>query len=103
MDHHDDCPHDEEPSDLTEDTMFMHDEPKWEAADRAATRACLLCAKDCIEENTLPIWEFPFTDEVEALLANHVTGTVIPDSFNPEEEYLELGYTVKTAKFAFLQ
>ena len=37
---------------------------------------------------------------MEALLANHITGTVIPDSFNPEEEYLELCYTVETAKFA---
>ena len=42
---------DEEPSDLTEDTMFIHDEPNWEAADKAATEACFLCvvARDCIE------------------------------------------------------
>jgi hypothetical protein len=99
---------DEEPSDLTEDTMFIHDEPNWAAADRAATKACLLCARDCMEEITQPdsdldnrIWEIPFTDEVEALLASHVTGTVIPESFNPEEEYLELCCTVETAKFAY--
>ena len=36
----------EEPSDLTEDTMFMHDEPNWEAVDIEATRACLQCVND---------------------------------------------------------
>ena len=101
---------DEEPSDLTEYTMFIHDEPNWEAADRAATRACLLCAKDCIEENTQPeptqdirIWEFLFTDEVEALLASHIADSVIVGSLNPAEEYSEICYAVENSKVSLFK
>ena len=36
----------EEPSEMTEDTMFTHDEPNREMAGLEATRGCVLCAAD---------------------------------------------------------
>ena len=36
----------EEPSDLTEDTMFMHDEPNLKVVYLEAAKVCLRCADD---------------------------------------------------------
>ena len=35
-------------------------------------------------------WEFPFTDDVEILLADHTAELSLSDSTHAEEEYLEL-------------
>ena len=44
----------EEPSDLSEDSMFIHDEPNWELTDLEATRACLQCPEDGTDRPTDP-------------------------------------------------
>ena len=42
----------EEPSDLTEEALFKHDEPNWEQHDNLVSFACLQCAKDGQEQAT---------------------------------------------------
>ena len=61
----------EETSALTEHTMFIHDEPNWEAVDLEATRVGLLCAYDGkadISPEDCPLVGYHVNDETEAML-----------------------------------
>ena len=64
----------EEPSELTDDSMFIHDEPNWELIDLEATRACLQCVEDGTDRPAEPELEYqpsewgnPLTDTIGRL------------------------------------
>ena len=88
----------EEPSDLTEDSMFTHDEPNWDRIDLEASRACLQCAEDGTDRPADPEpechpsdWGNPLTDTMEAYLAQIIgsaDATIVTNA--DDEEYLEL-------------
>ena len=99
----------EEPSELTKDTMFIHDEPNWEVADLEATRGCLSCASDGQETAVNPgddsaecEWGYPITEDNEGLLESLMSQSY-PTVAAPsaEEDYLELCCTVDTAKLSY--
>ncbi|MFM7980855.1 MAG: hypothetical protein ACKPKO_16210, partial [Candidatus Fonsibacter sp.] len=97
----------EEPSNLTEETLFRHDEPVWEQFDTAASLACLQCATygqeqpvhtpgDECEATWLQLKDLQ-GDNGDAL----DTQSLVVHSTNLTEDSLELYYTADMSKLAY--
>ena len=100
----------EKPSEMTEEALFRHDEPKWEQYDSSAASACLQCAKDGCEQTA------SVTDDLceSAWLHVHDSHNLTADTLDThaplynaglldlkEEEPLELYYTSDMSKLAY--
>ena len=86
--------------------MFIHDESNSELADLEATHGRVLCSSDgqsiAADLNDESEWDYPVTGDNDSLLADLMAQSYPTVTLSaPNEDYLELCYTVDAAELAY--